>query len=35
MLYGASMKTIAYIDGFNLYYGCLKKTGYRWLVFCA
>jgi hypothetical protein len=25
------MRTIAYIDGFNLYYGCLKKTGYRWL----
>ena len=25
------MRTIAYIDGFNLYYGCLKKTGFRWL----
>jgi hypothetical protein len=25
------MRTIAYIDGFNLYYGCLKTTGYRWL----
>jgi uncharacterized LabA/DUF88 family protein len=21
----------AYIDGFNLYYGCLKKTRYKWL----
>jgi hypothetical protein len=20
-----------YVDGFNLYYGCLKGTGYRWL----
>lgn len=25
------MKTNVYIDGFNLYYGCLKKTPYRWL----
>lgn len=25
------MKTNVYIDGFNLYYGCLKKTSYRWL----
>lgn len=25
------MRTIIYIDGFNLYYGCLKKTPYRWL----
>ncbi|MGK5089203.1 NYN domain-containing protein [Bdellovibrionota bacterium FG-2] len=24
-------KTIVYIDGFNLYYGCLKGTPYRWL----
>ncbi len=25
------MKTIVYIDGFNLYYGCLKGTAHRWL----
>ena len=25
------MKTRVYIDGFNLYYGCLKHTPYRWL----
>ena len=25
------MKAIAYIDGFNLYYGALKKTPYKWL----
>lgn len=25
------MKTNVYIDGFNLYYGCLKGTNYRWL----
>jgi uncharacterized LabA/DUF88 family protein len=28
----------AYIDGFNLYYGCLKGTPYRWLdiwKFCS
>jgi hypothetical protein len=31
LLYVKPMRTIAYIDGFNLYYGCLKKTGYRWL----
>ncbi len=24
-------KTYVYIDGFNLYYGCLKGTPYRWL----
>ncbi len=24
-------KTIIYVDGFNLYYGCLKGTAYRWL----
>lgn len=26
-----SIKTIVYIDGFNLYYGCLKKSAFRWL----
>ena len=25
------MKIIVYIDGFNLYYGCLKNTPYKWL----
>lgn len=25
------MKTYAYIDGFNLYFGALKGTPYRWL----
>jgi uncharacterized LabA/DUF88 family protein len=25
------MKTIAYIDGFNLYYGAVKGTSYKWL----
>ena len=25
------VKTIVYIDGFNLYYGCLKGTPYKWL----
>lgn len=24
-------RTIIYVDAFNLYYGCLKKTPYRWL----
>lgn len=25
------MKTICYVDGYNLYYGCLKHTPYKWL----
>lgn len=25
------MKTNVYVDGFNLFYGCLKKTPYKWL----
>lgn len=25
------MRTRVYIDGFNLYYGCLKRTPYKWL----
>jgi hypothetical protein len=29
------MRTIAYIDGFNLYYGSLKRTPYKWLDLCA
>ncbi len=25
------MRTIAYVDGFNLFFGCLKGTTYKWL----
>lgn len=25
------MRIIVYVDGFNLYYGCLKKTPFKWL----
>ncbi len=25
------METIVYIDGYNLFYGCLKYTSYKWL----
>ncbi len=25
------MRTFVYIDGFNLYYGALKSTGFKWL----
>ena len=25
------MVTNVYVDGFNLYYGCLKSTPYKWL----
>jgi len=25
------MKTVVYVDGFNLYYGAVKKTPYKWL----
>ena len=25
------MKTFVYVDGFNLYYGAIKDTPYRWL----
>lgn len=28
---GCSMRTCIYIDGFNLYYGALKGTPYKWL----
>jgi NYN domain len=27
----ARLRTIVYVDGFNLYYGCLKDTAERWL----
>jgi len=28
---GVRMRTHVYVDGYNLYYGCLKKTPYKWL----
>ena len=28
---GGDMRTIVYIDGFNLYFGCLKGTPHKWL----
>src|SRR5690606_23559616 len=31
LFWGPMKKTIVYVDGFNLYYGSLKKTPYRWL----
>ena len=30
-----ALKTNVYIDAFNLYYGCLRKTPYRWLDLAA
>jgi uncharacterized LabA/DUF88 family protein len=30
-LVGTAIRTYAYIDGFNLYYGALKGTKYKWL----
>jgi hypothetical protein len=29
------MRTNVYVDAFNLYYGCLKGTPYRWLDLAA
>jgi uncharacterized LabA/DUF88 family protein len=29
------MKTIVYIDGFNLYYGAIRHTPYKWLNLCT
>lgn len=29
------VRTIVYVDGFNLYYGALKGTPYKWLDLCA
>src|SRR5262245_35456786 len=26
-----ALRTCVYIDGYNLYYGCLKNTAYKWL----
>ena len=28
---GLDLRTIVYVDGFNLYFGCLKNTPYKWL----
>jgi 6-hydroxy-3-succinoylpyridine 3-monooxygenase len=28
---GRALRTRLYIDGYNLYYGCLKHTPYKWL----
>lgn len=28
---GARMKTYVYVDGFNLYYGAVKGTPFKWL----
>ena len=30
-----NMRTIVYVDGFNLYYGALKGTPYKWLNLMA
>ncbi len=29
------MRTIAYVDGYNLFFGCLKSTSYKWLDLVA
>ena len=29
------LRTVVYVDGFNLYYGCLKDSPYRWLDISA
>jgi hypothetical protein len=29
------MRTIVYVDGLNLYYGCLKGTPFKWLDLAA
>jgi hypothetical protein len=31
LLDGGMTKTYVYVDGFNLYYGCLKGTDFKWL----
>ncbi len=30
-MYGEQMRTWVYVDGFNLYYGAVKGTAFRWL----
>ena len=29
--WGYPMRTRVYVDGFNLYYGALKDTAFKWL----
>ena len=29
------MRTFVYVDGFNLYYGCLKRSRWKWLDLVA
>jgi len=31
LLWGEIVRTIVYVDGFNLYYRALKNTAYKWL----
>jgi len=31
MTHPVALRTRIYVDGFNLYYGCLKGTSYKWL----
>jgi 6-hydroxy-3-succinoylpyridine 3-monooxygenase len=26
-----ALRTRIYVDGYNFYYGCLKKSAYKWL----
>jgi 6-hydroxy-3-succinoylpyridine 3-monooxygenase len=26
-----TLRTRVYVDGYNLYYGCVRKTAYKWL----
>lgn len=28
---GSALRTRLYVDGYNLYYGCLKNTPHKWL----
>ena len=31
LFWGADVRTRVYVDGFNLYYGALKGTAFKWL----
>jgi len=31
----APLRTRIHVDGYNLYYGCLKSTPYKWLDLMA
>ena len=35
LFWGAVMRTFVYVDGFNLYYGALKRTSWKWLDLVA